>query len=58
MNKLTLEMNIVGDADKKVLLKTSVSLEKLSDLVKNHGEEAVRQNLWIMFQKLVEEIKK
>lgn len=56
-NTLTLEMNIVADADKKVLFQTRVPLETLNALSKSQGERAVANGIWDMFQKLTTELR-
>ena len=58
MNKLTLELNIVADADKKLILQARIPMESLSALLTNHGANAVKDSLFNIFNKLAEELKK
>lgn len=58
MNKLKLDMSIVAENDGKTLLKTTVPLESLDQLVKTKGESAVGEFIWSMFNRLTEELRK
>ena len=55
---LTLELNIVADADKKTLLQARIPMENLSNILIKHGADAVKESLFQVFNKLAEELKK
>lgn len=57
MNKLHLELRIVNDQSDQ-LMTTRVPLETLDSMVKLHGEKAVKDSIWEMFNKLAAELKK
>lgn len=57
MKKLYLELRIVND-DSKQLLITKVPMEVLDTIVKKGGENAVKNSIWEMFNKLVTELEK
>lgn len=57
MNKLHLELRVVNDQNDQ-LMTTRVSLETLDTMVRQHGENAVKNSLWEMFSRLVNELKK
>lgn len=57
MNKLHLELRIVNDQSDQ-LMTTRVPFETLDSMVKQHGEKAVKDSIWEMFNKLAAELKK
>ena len=57
-NTLTLELNIVADADKKLILQARIPMESLSSVLVKHGADAVKESLFQVFKKLAEELKK
>lgn len=58
MNKLSLEINIKSSATPETpVLQATVSLEALSNMKIKHGEGAVKDAVWGIFSKMMEDLK-
>ena len=58
MNKLSMEFSITSDATPdKPILQAKISLESLSAMKQQHGEQAVKEALFNIFSRMMKDLK-
>jgi hypothetical protein len=57
-NTLSLELSIVADNDQKVMIKAKIPLQSLDAMLRTHGENAIKDNIYQIFSRMMSDLKK